>query len=112
MSRRAKFFQLLASEDINSNQMYLGMTVLASLRGGHIDNFAGAVFDHNETILSQGRALHWESGRSTSIGRVEGVFMLADSCKLASTIYFHESNEEEYSKHAPGRWWGACGVLG
>jgi len=77
MSRRAKFFELLASEDIDSNQMDLGVPMLASLGGGHIDNLAGAVLDHNETVLSQGRALHWVSGRSTRIGGLEGVFMLS-----------------------------------
>lgn len=76
MGRWAKFFKLLASEDVDGDQMDLGVTVLASLRGGHVDDLAGAVLDHNEAVLSQGRALHWESGRGASIGGLEGMFML------------------------------------
>lgn len=56
--------------------MDLGVTVLASLRGGHVDDLARAVLDHNETVLSQGRALHWVSGRGAGIGGLEGVLML------------------------------------
>src|SRR4051812_9755406 len=76
MGGRAKLFKLLAGEDVNGDKMDLGMTVLASLGGRHVDDLAGAVFDHDETVLSQGRALHGISGRSTGIGRVKGVLML------------------------------------
>jgi len=72
----AKFFEFLASEDIDSNKMDLGVTVLASLGGGHVDDLARAVLDANEAVLSQGRALHGESGRGASIGGLESVFML------------------------------------
>jgi hypothetical protein len=72
----AKFFELLASEDIDSNKMDLGVAMLASLGGGHVDNLARAVLDHNESVLSQGRALLGESCRSTGVGRVKGVLML------------------------------------
>lgn len=44
---RAKFFELLASEDINGNQVNLGVAVLSSLRCAHLDNLAGAVFDND-----------------------------------------------------------------
>ncbi len=40
MGGRAEFFKLLASEDIDSDQMDLGVTVLASLGGGHVDDLA------------------------------------------------------------------------
>jgi hypothetical protein len=76
MGGRAKFFELLAGEDINSNQMDLGVAVLSSFGGRHVDNLARAVLDNDESVLSQGRALHWESGGSTRIGRIEGVLML------------------------------------
>ena len=76
MGRRAQFFELLAGKDINGNKMDLSMTVLASLRGRHVDNLARAVLDHDETILPQGRALHGESSRGAGIGGVEGVLML------------------------------------
>jgi len=72
----AKFFELLAGEDIDSDKMDLSVAVLASLRGRHIDDLARAVLDHNEAILPQGRALHGEGGRGAGIGGFERVFML------------------------------------
>ena len=72
----AKFFQLLASEDINSNKMNLSVAMLASLGGRHIHDLARAVLDDNKAVLPQGRALHGVSGGSASIGRVESVLML------------------------------------
>ena len=71
-----EIFELLASEDIESSDVDLGVTVLAGLRGGHIDNLAGAALDDDETVLSQGRTLHRIGGRGTGIGALEGVFML------------------------------------
>ena len=76
MGGRAEFFEFLAGEDVNGNKMDLGVTVLASLGGGHVNDLARAVLDHDETVLSQGRALHGESGRGAGIGRLEGVIML------------------------------------
>ena len=74
----AKFFELLAGEDINGNKMDLGVTVLASLRGGHVDNLARSVLNHNESVLSQGGTLHGEGGRGTGVGRLEGMLMLQE----------------------------------
>ena len=76
MGGGAKFFEFLASEDIDGDEMDLGMTVLAGLGGGHVDDLARSVLDNNEAVLSQGRALHGKSGRGAGIGRLEGVFML------------------------------------
>jgi len=76
VGRRAKFFELLASEDVDSDKMDLGVTVLTSLRGRHVDDFAGAVLDHNETVLPQGRALHGEGSRGAGIGGLESMLML------------------------------------
>ena len=56
--------------------MDLGVTVLASLGSGHVDNLAGAALDHNEAVLAQSRTLHGVGGRRASIGAVKGVFML------------------------------------
>jgi hypothetical protein len=72
----AEFFELLASEDINGDEMDLGVTVLASLGGRHIDDLAGTVLDADETVLSQGRTLHWVGLGRASIGGLEGVLML------------------------------------
>lgn len=79
----AQVFQLLASEDIDSNEMHLGVTVLAGLRGGHLDNLAGTALDNDEAVLSQGRTLHRVGGGGTSIGALEGVLMLQRAIRLA-----------------------------
>ena len=76
MGRGGEIFILLASEDIGSNKMDLGVTVLASLGGGHVDNLAGAVLDDNESVLAQSRALHGVGERRAGIGRVEGKVVL------------------------------------
>ena len=69
------------------------MTVLASLRGGHVDNLAGAVLDHHEAILSQGRALHWESGaRACICYGIERMLMLTKWSKSASKIVFYKTD--------------------
>lgn len=71
-----KIFKLLAGEDVNGSQVNLGVTVLSSLGGGHVDNLAGTVLDDNETVLTESGTLHGVSGGSTGIGAVEGVLML------------------------------------
>lgn len=72
----AKLLKLLASEDVNGDQVDLGVTVLASLGGRHVDDLAGTALDDNEAVLPEGRALHREGQRRTGVSRVEGVFML------------------------------------
>ena len=76
VGRGAEIFELLAGEDVDSDKVDLGVAVLASLGGGHVDDLAGAALDDYETVLSQGRALHGEGRRRTGVGRVEGVLML------------------------------------
>ena len=73
----AEFFEFLASEDVDSDEMDLSVTVLSSLGGGHVDDLARAVLDADETILSQGRALHGISCRCASIScGIKRMFML------------------------------------
>lgn len=72
-----QILQLLAGEDIDGDQMDLGVTVLASLGGRHVDDLAGAALDHDVTVLAQGRALHGVGGRRTSVGGLEGHLMLS-----------------------------------
>lgn len=67
MGGRAKFFKLLASEDVGTDKMDLGVTVLASLGGGHVDDLAGAALDDDDTVLAQSRALHGEGLGRTGI---------------------------------------------
>lgn len=76
MGGGAKIFELFAGEDIDGDEMNLGVTMLASLGGGHLDDFARAALDDDETVLPQGRTLHWVGGRRASIGTVERMLML------------------------------------
>lgn len=86
VGRWGQVLQLLASEDINGDQVDLGVTVLAGLRGRHVDNLAWAVLNHNVAVLPQCRALHGERGGGASIGAVEGVLMLWGKI-IESAIY-------------------------
>ena len=78
VGRGAKIFELLASEDINRNEMDLGVTVFAGLGSAHFDNFARAVLYADKSVLAERRALHRIGGGSTGIGALEGVLMLFD----------------------------------
>ena len=69
-------FELFAGKDVESSQMNFGVTVFARLRGSHVDNLAGAAFDNDEAILSQGRTLHRVSSGGAGIGTFEGMLML------------------------------------
>lgn len=66
-----QIFVLLAGEDVKGDQMDLGVTVLASLGCGHVDNLAWSVLDDNETVLSESRTLHGVGGGGASIGGLE-----------------------------------------
>ena len=76
MGGRRQIFEFLAGEDVDGSKMDLGVTVFASLGGGHFDDLAGTAFDDDETVLPQGGTLHGISGGGASIGTVEGVLML------------------------------------
>ena len=84
VGRGRKIFVLLASEDIGGDEMDLGVTVLASLGGRHVDNLARAALDHDETVLTQSRALHREGERRTGIGGLEGDIVLQKETRLAT----------------------------
>lgn len=71
-----EILKLLAGEDINGDHVDLGVTVLAGLGGGHVDDLARATLDHNVTVLTQSRTLHGVSGRRTGVGRLEGNIVL------------------------------------
>lgn len=84
----AQLLEFLAGEDVNGDQMNLCVSVLASLGGRHVDNLAGTVLDDDETVLSQGRALHGEGGRCASVcGGIESVLlMLLEENKLVDDL--------------------------
>ena len=64
--------------------MNLGMSMLSSLGGGHVDDLARAVLDADETVLPQSRALHGVGGGGTGIGALEGVLMLHIEVSIVS----------------------------
>jgi len=83
MGGRAKVFELLAGKDVDSDEVDLGVAMLARLGSGHFDNLARAVLDDDETVLPQSRALHRIRGGGASIGALEGVLlMLLTQCQL------------------------------
>lgn len=90
-----QILELLAGEDIDGDQVDLGVTVLAGLGGGHVDDLAGAALDHDVTVLAQSRALHGVGRRRTGVGGLEGVLML--SKVLVDAI---------------SRWWLVCVAKG
>lgn len=77
MGRGGQILKLLASENIDGNNVDLGVAVLASLGGGHLNNLARAALDDNKTVLPQSRALHGEGGRGTGISRLESDLVLS-----------------------------------
>ena len=54
----ANIFVLSRREYVNAYQVNFGVTVLARLRRGHLDNFARTILDENETVFAQCRTLH------------------------------------------------------
>jgi hypothetical protein len=77
-----EIFQLLAGEDIESDDVNLGVTVLASLGGRHINDLAGTTLDDNVTVLSQSGALHGVGRGRTSVGGLEGLMLKRNKCQL------------------------------
>jgi len=71
-----QILELLAGEDIDGDNVDLGVTVLAGLGGGHVNNLAGTALDNDVTVLAQSRALHGVGGRGAGIGGLEGNVVL------------------------------------
>lgn len=67
-----QILELLAGEDIGGDHVDLGVTVLASLGGGHLNDLARTSLNDDVTVLAQSGTLHREGGRGTGISRLEG----------------------------------------
>lgn len=108
MGGRAEIFQLLVGEDVDGDQMDLGVTVLAGLGGGHLDNLARAVLDDDEAVLPQSRTLHGVGLRGTGIGALEGVLMLhaMRSAGVQREMRMLLSMLRRNSPHGNGSRWG------
>lgn len=76
MGGGAKLLKLLAGEDVDGNQVDLGVTVLASLGGGHIHNLARSVLDADEAVLAKGRAETSQMESMPAVGPRKGVAKL------------------------------------
>jgi len=70
-------FEFLAGENVKGNHVDFGVTVLAGLGGGHLDNLAGTALDHDESVLPECRALHGEGLGRTGIGGGEVILFIS-----------------------------------
>lgn len=61
---------LLTSEYINADQVDLGVTVLARLGRGHLDDLAGTALQEDVPVLTEGGALGRVGLGSTSVSRL------------------------------------------
>ena len=66
-----QILELLAGEDVNGDQVDLGVTVLAGLGGRHVNDLAGTALDDNVSVLAESRALEREGQGSTGGGTLE-----------------------------------------
>lgn len=96
MSGGREIFVLLAGEDVKGDKVDLGVTVLAGLGGGHVDNLAGAALDHDEAVLAQSRALHGVGERRAGVGGLEGniVLLAEEMVSVPCTVVFRSSSQE------------------
>lgn len=81
-------FVLTAREDVDSDEVDLGVTVLTGLRGRHVDDLAGTALDHDMTVLTQSRALLGVGHRSTGVSGFE-VDVLSLVVRLHVSCRFH-----------------------
>lgn len=102
MGGRAELFQLLGGEDVDGDQMDLGVSVLAGLRGGHLNDLAGAVLDDDEAVLPQSRALHGVRLGGTGIGALEGVLMLRKTLSVLGGAERRMCGREAWAQLATG----------
>lgn len=83
VGRRREILILLSGEDVKGDKVDLGVTVLAGLGGGHVDNLARAALDHDEAVLAQSRALHGVGERRAGVGGLEGGVMLHEDKRVS-----------------------------
>lgn len=74
--------ELLAGEDVDTYQVDLGVSVLASLAGGHFHNTAGTTLDDDVATFTQSGALHGEGQGGTGGGLLKDVLVVAFHLKV------------------------------
>jgi hypothetical protein len=73
---RGNIFHLFISEDVDTDEMDLRVTVFPGLRGGHLNDLAGTAFYDNVTVFAERRTLHRESERGTCASLLELLVVL------------------------------------
>lgn len=77
-----QIFELLAGEDVDGDDVDLGVTVLSSLGGRHVNDLAWSALDDDVSVLSESRTLHRVGLRGAGIGSVDGeVCLYITSCQ-------------------------------
>lgn len=76
---RADVLVLAARENVDADEVHLGVAVLARLRRGHLDHLAGPALEHDEGVLAQRRALLGVGGRRPGVTALEGVVDVHDA---------------------------------
>jgi len=71
--RWADIFQFFTRENVDGDEMDLGMSVLSSLGSRHIDDFAGAAFYDDMAVFAESRTLHGVGERGACAGPLEGL---------------------------------------
>jgi hypothetical protein len=89
VGRGAEILELLPGEDVEGDQVDLGVAMLSSLGSGHVHDLAWATLDHDVSVLAQGGTLHRVGGRGTSIGAIEGMLVLSSpgKCQQVDGIF-------------------------
>ena len=64
----AQILELLAGEDVDGDEVNLGVTVLSGLGGGHLNNLARVTLDDNVSTLAEGGGLSGGGGISVGFG--------------------------------------------
>lgn len=82
-------------QDIHVYIFYLGMSMLASLRGSHLNNLTGTTFQHDMAIFPQSRALHRVRFRGSRFHSLKIIFPICvhcdeEFCHWKKEIHFRE----------------------
>jgi len=72
----AEIFELLASENIDSDQVNFGVTVFAGFGGAHLNDLARTALDDDKAVLTEGRALHRIGSGGARIRALESVTLM------------------------------------
>lgn len=66
--------------------MNFSVAVLSGFRSGHLDDFAGATLQHDETVLAQGGALHREGCGGSGVSGLEVCILDVSHCVVCRVL--------------------------